>query len=67
MLSQFLESLIDMRPDWYLDELRHELLRVKNVNVSNITVQRALRARGFSYKKVSKFFDPNFDFNIDIY
>ena len=52
LFLQFLESLVEQRPDIYLKELQHALFVVYDVEVSNNTVNRALRNRGFTRKKV---------------
>ena len=50
--SQYLESLIEQRPDTYAKELQYALYTAYDVVVDVATITRALHNRGFTRKKV---------------
>ena len=49
---QYLESVIERRPDAYAKELRHALFIAYNIDVNETTITRTLQRRGFTRKKV---------------
>lgn len=52
LFLQFLESLVEQRPDIYLNELQRAIFVVYDTDVSVKTIERALRNCGFTRKKV---------------
>lgn len=57
--SQYLEELIEDTPDLYLSELRAMLWEHRGVDVSESTIHRALKRRGYTYKKVRDLLLPH--------
>jgi len=49
---QYLESLVEKRPDIMVQEMQNALYIAYNVEVDGTTITRALRKRGFTRKKV---------------
>ncbi|KAJ7665517.1 hypothetical protein B0H17DRAFT_858793, partial [Mycena rosella] len=49
-------GLIERTPDLYLHELQEQLRDLCNVEVSLLTIWRALRHRGFTRKQVSRLY-----------
>ncbi|KAF9515527.1 hypothetical protein BS47DRAFT_1293697 [Hydnum rufescens UP504] len=52
MELDYLESLIELQPDIYVDEMKDTLRRVLGVFVSGDTIVRALKQWGFTRKRV---------------
>lgn len=51
---KFLRAMIHKRPTIYLDELQHELVEQRHVNVSLPTLSRTLRCMHYTHKAISK-------------
>ncbi len=51
-LLKFLDSLVEQKPDLYLDELQVALGNELQVETSVATIQRELKRRGLTRKKV---------------
>ena len=49
---QYLESLIERKPDIYLSELKEQLEAAYEVRVDETTISRTLKRRGYARKKV---------------
>jgi transposase len=52
LCSQYLEGLIERRPDSTASELCQGLYEGMQIDVNESTITRALRNRGYSFKKV---------------
>ncbi|PPR08155.1 hypothetical protein CVT24_012145 [Panaeolus cyanescens] len=50
----YLKTLVQHRPDWFLDELQHLLLTNRFIAVHLSTIHRELVRAGFSYKTITK-------------
>ncbi|KAJ7206849.1 hypothetical protein GGX14DRAFT_333961, partial [Mycena pura] len=51
---QFVLGLLRSNPDYYLDEIKAQLLAVYDIEVSLMTIWRTLKYLGLSKKKVSR-------------
>ncbi|PPR04773.1 hypothetical protein CVT24_007089, partial [Panaeolus cyanescens] len=50
----YLKTLVQHRPDWFLDELQHLLLTNRFIAVHLATIHRELVRAGFTYKTITK-------------
>lgn len=54
MQNEYLEGLIECRPDSTAAELRQGLREGMQIDVDESTITRTLHRRGYSFKKVRK-------------
>lgn len=53
---QYIEGLIEQKPDLYLTEIREQVNKVLDIDVSERTISNSLKRRGFTRKKVCLLF-----------
>ena len=61
MHSQYVEGLIEQRPDIYLSEIQDHLFKAFDISISLPTIHRSLKRRGYTRKKVCLHAFRNFD------
>jgi hypothetical protein len=65
--TEYIEGLIERRPDIYASEIQHDIKAVFGVEVTETTISRSLYRRGYSRKKVRSWLTLNLYYGLLIF